>query len=108
MFDTGLGWGLDVTLPSIGLIVAGAVIALMARRSAREAGEQGPAPERDAASAKTVILVFGLFFLVVGVSGLLMVLLQDMGLIAWGFGSMLGFVTVTFMGGVIILISRRK
>jgi len=108
LFHTGFGWGLDVTLPAIGLIVAGAVIALLARRSAGEAGEQDPAPERDPASTKTVILVFGLFFLVVGVSGLLMGLLQDMGLITWGFGSMLGFIMVTFMGSVIILISRRK
>jgi|GEM_PF-2439515 len=108
MFDTGFGWGLDVTLPSIGLIVAGAVIALLARRSAGEAGEQDPAPERDPASTKTVILVFGLFFLVVGVSGLLMVLLQERGIITWGFGSMLGFVIVTFMGGAINFISRRK
>lgn len=59
------------------------------------------------AGAKTVVFVFGLFFFVVGVAGLLMVLLQDMGVITWGFGSMLGFMSVTLMGSVIILISRR-
>lgn len=61
----------------------------------------------NGAGTKKVVFAFGLFFFVVGVLGLLMQLLQEMDVISWGFGSILGFMGVTLIGGVLVMLSRR-